>query len=116
MDAIEMALINAIEDHDYRPPHCLIAGAARGADSLAASVIREWIIKWGGWQLASFPADWDKHGKAAGPIRNAQMLKEGKPDICLAFPLPGSIGTWDMIRKANAAGIEVRIIPRRGQG
>lgn len=53
-----------------------------------------------------FKADWDKHGKAAGPIRNQQMLDEGKPDLVLAFA--GGKGTDDMCRRARAAGVEVR--------
>lgn len=89
----------------------LIHGDAAGADKIADQTVRAWQSMWGGWCIDRYPALWDLHGKAAGPIRNAQMLTEGKPDICLAFPLPGSKGTWDMIRKANEAGVEVRIIP-----
>jgi hypothetical protein len=42
---------------------------------------------------------------AAGPIRNARMLEEGKPDIVIAFP--GGRGTANMIEQAHAAGVEV---------
>lgn len=52
-------------------------------------------------------ADWRTHGKAAGPIRNAEMLKLG-PDLVVAAP--GGRGTADMVRRARAAGIEVREI------
>ena len=52
------------------------------------------------------PADWAAHGKAAGPIRNQQMVEAGA-DICLAFPLPGSKGTKDCMERARKAGIEV---------
>lgn len=97
-------------------PCVLIHGDASGADRLANGVILDWARKWGIWGIERFPANWNKYGRRAGPIRNAQMLTEGKPDICLAFPLPGSKGTWDMIRKANAAGVEVRIIPPRRTG
>ena len=86
----------------------LIHGCARGLDRIASIIADGWV-----WDIEAFPANWDGHGKAAGAIRNAAMIEHGKPDICLAFPLPGSKGTWDMIRKANAARIEVRIFPRR---
>lgn len=54
---------------------------------------------------APFAADWKAHGRAAGPIRNARMLEEGKPDFVLAFP--GGRGTKDMIEKAERAGVRV---------
>jgi len=52
------------------------------------------------------PADWNKHGKAAGPLRNQEMVDLGA-DVCLAFPLGESRGTRDCMRRAEAAGIPV---------
>lgn len=78
----------------------LIHGGARGADEGAA--------EWGrseGVNVICFPADWKKHGKAAGPIRNQRMIDEGKPDLVVAFP--GGRGTADMVSRARAAGIQV---------
>ena len=79
----------------------VIAGDARGADALAAV----WAVSHavGG---ESHPADWEKHGKAAGPIRNQEMVDLGA-DICLAFPLGESRGTRDCMRRAEEAGIPV---------
>ena len=101
---------------EYPLNHVLIHGGARGADTIAHELIRKWVENGYSWRIETHPANWNKYGRAAGPIRNAQMLTEGKPDICLAFPLPGSRGTGDMIRKANEAGVEVRIIPPRRVG
>jgi hypothetical protein len=56
------------------------------------------------------PADWNRHGKAAGPIRNSEMVASGAY-VCLAFPGPKSVGTWDCIRKAASAGIPTHIYP-----
>lgn len=56
--------------------------------------------------LWTFVANWNKHGKAAGPIRNAEMVAGGA-DVCLAFPREGSKGTIDCIQRAKAAGIPV---------
>ena len=78
----------------------IIHGGARGADEGAAH--------WGhseGANVLCFPADWKKHGKAAGPIRNAKMLHEGKPDVVIA--LPGGRGTANMVGLAKAAGLPV---------
>jgi hypothetical protein len=54
----------------------------------------------------TYDADWTSHGRAAGPIRNQQMIDDGKPDLVVAFP--GGRGTADMVRRAKAAGIPVR--------
>ncbi len=53
-----------------------------------------------------YEADWHEHGRAAGPIRNARMIAEGRPDLVIAFP--GGRGTADMVSRARKAGIEVR--------
>ena len=58
----------------------IIEGEASGADSQA-----KWIAKSLGLEVLEFPANWDKYGKAAGHIRNTQMLEEGKPDKVYAF-------------------------------
>lgn len=64
----------------------------------------EWaVVNW--CQIAAFPADWS-YGRAAGPMRNARMLAEGKPDLVLAFP--GGRGTADTVRRAGQAGVPVR--------
>jgi hypothetical protein len=78
----------------------IIHGAARGADSLAAQ-----YAAWYEIPVKAFPADWHKHGFAAGPIRNVQMLLDGKPDLVIAFP--GGKGTANMIKVAKAAEVEV---------
>ncbi len=56
------------------------------------------------------PADWGRHGKAAGPIRNTHMVGLGA-DRVMAFPDQQSRGTWDCLQKAVAAGIEPRLYP-----
>lgn len=89
----------------------LIHGAARGADTLAMYWAMNNLTKDGRYiRLWAFPADWEKHGKAAGPIRNSEMLERGKPDLVIAFLAPGSRGTADMVRQAKEAGVPVKII------
>ncbi len=69
----------------------------------------------GGWATARgiatqvFPADWDTLGRKAGPIRNVQMLEEGRPDLIIAFP--GARGTAHMMRISREAGVEVIEVP-----
>lgn len=78
-------------------------GGARGADALAQRFSTESCLP-----VRCFPAEWDKHGKGAGPIRNQRMLDEFKPNVVVAFP--GGPGTSDMVSRAKRAGIEVREI------
>lgn len=85
---------------DDLAPRSVIHGAARGADSLAAA----WANA-RGVPCRAFPAAWGEHGRAAGPIRNRQMLHEGKPTLVVAFP--GGRGTANMMKQAIGAGVPV---------
>ena len=76
-----------------------------GADEIARSY---WEIVLG-LPVEPFPAERDQDGKLLGPERNQRMVDSGA-DLCLAFPLLGSRGTWDCVRRAEKAGIEVRVI------
>ena len=86
----------------------IIEGGGNGADFLA----KAWA-KWYEIDHEQFPADWKKHGKAAGPIRNQQMLDEGTPDLVVAFP--GGWGTKDMVSRAKKAEVEVMEVTPIGE-
>lgn len=89
----------------------VIQGGAAGADYFA----REWCFRSKpAVEMINVPADWKTHGKAAGPLRNQRMIDEHKPDLVLAFP--GGRGTADMIKRAIAAGIEVREPAKHKEG
>jgi len=57
----------------------VIAGGARGADTLAA----EWAEAHG-MPCEVLMANWAELGRKAGPIRNQQMLDEGRPTLVVA--------------------------------
>ena len=76
-----------------------VTGMAYGADQLP--LYWEYLPN---VTVEKYPPKWDEHGKAAGPIRNQQMLDTGV-DLVIAFP--GGNGTADMVRRAKKAGIEV---------
>ncbi|MFC5509336.1 hypothetical protein [Bosea massiliensis] len=81
----------------------MVMGDQTGADSLAA----RWC-EGNGMSFQVYPAEWEKLGTRAGPVRNLQMIKEEDPmpTICIAFP--GSRGTRDMVKQAE--GHFVRVI------
>ena len=81
----------------------IISGTAQGADRLGEHYARE-----RGFQLRRFPADWDRNGKAAGIIRNAQMADNA--DALIAFWDGKSRGTKNMIETAKKKGLAIRII------
>ena len=101
-DFADRAMLDAALDrlHQERGFSLVIAGGARGADTLA----EEWA-KARGIACDVYRADWEGLGRKAGPIRNERMLVEGKPDVVVAFP--GGRGTAHMVRIAREAGIEV---------
>lgn len=80
----------------------LVVGDCSGADQLA----REWADE-RGIHKDVFVADWDKHGRAAGPIRNKVMVDFGF-DLLLAFP--GGFGTANMIKQTEKQGVRVKEI------
>ena len=89
------------------PPHSIIIhGSARGADIIAGEVARELHLR-----VQSCPADWSRYGRAAGPIRNRQML-DLEPHLVIGFhsDIGKSKGTADMLKIARAAGIETELI------
>lgn len=90
-----------IENPDAEEFMVLVTGGAGGADRLAV----QWAIH-RNVDRVTFDANFDGRGAAGGPIRNARMLAWAKPELVVAFP-PGPSGTYDMVAKAEAAGIPV---------
>lgn len=86
--------------HTETPITLIIHGGAIGADMLA-----NYWAKAMGIPVKEYPADWNTYRRSAGPIRNSQMLKEGKPDLVVAFP--GGKGTADMVKKAKKANMKL---------
>ena len=92
----------------------VIHGAAAGADKIGAYVFDTYGIT-----VDPMPADWDQYGKAAGPIRNGQMLKKllkfkADKKLVLAFhpDLSKSKGTKDMVTQARKAHVDVKVVSK----
>lgn len=72
-----------------------------GADRIAKEFCDEMDIK-----QDPHPANWNRYGRSAGPLRNQKMVGLGA-DICLAYPLGKSQGTRGCMKLAREAGIPV---------
>lgn len=85
-------------------PCTLIHGNARGADRIADHIGRML-----GWHVVRHEAQWERYGRAAGHMRNGEMIRIGKPDIVVAFFKPGheNRGTSDCVKQAEDAGVSV---------
>lgn len=80
----------------------VIEGEARGADRLAREAATELGI-----HVLGIPADWDTYHRAAGPIRNKEMLAQGPDEVWVFHDhLKDSKGTKDMVRRAVNAGVK----------
>lgn len=82
----------------------IISGGARGADKIGEQFAKKYNIK-----LTVFPAQWDKYGKSAGMIRNAEMAQYAKDGILFAFWDGKSTGTKNMIDAARRNNMTVLI-------
>lgn len=79
----------------------VVEGEAEGADRMAA----EWAAE-RGIPVERHPAHWERYGRAAGPMRNREMLQP-VPDMVVAFSRwePPTSGTADMLAQAHRAGV-----------
>ncbi len=76
----------------------VVCGGCRGADKFGKDMAEFLRIP-----VRIFNADWNKHGKAAGPIRNRQMAEYA--DALLTFD--GCRGTSNMIKEAETKGLQI---------
>lgn len=100
VDRILRQTTDKIVLYTYPKEITIIQGGARGADKLGKLWANIYNVN-----MEEYPADWKKFGKAAGVIRNKDMLLKGKPDLVVAFP--GGKGTAHMVKIAKKNGVEV---------
>lgn len=104
-EAVAIVLLKAQEKHGDDLTVC--EGHADGLDIMVYALCIQMGI-----EVISMPAAWKIYGKAAGPIRNQQMIDEFKPHHAVAFShdLTHSRGTKDMVNRLRKAGIPTTII------
>jgi hypothetical protein len=81
----------------------VVSGGASGADKLGEKYAEEHGIP-----ITIFPAEWGKYGRSAGPRRNGIMADYA--DALIAFPIGASIGTRNMIEKAQGKKLKIHIV------
>ena len=96
----------------------LLHGGARGADAAIARAAHQL-----GWSTQVMPAQWQRHGRAAGPIRNRQLLDQAIAHAVahssptsiasvLVVAFPGGAGTASLVQQARrmASGSPVPLV------
>lgn len=81
----------------------IVSGHASGADALGERYAQE-----RGYETEIYPADWKTHGRAAGPIRNAQMAAVA--DALIALWDGKSHGIKNMIETARKHNLQVAVV------
>jgi hypothetical protein len=87
--------------------HLVLHGGARGADAAIGRAAQQL-----GWSALVMPAQWQLHGRAAGPIRNRALLEQAvaravahSSPSCrtsvLVVAFPGGAGTASLVREAR---------------
>ena len=87
--------------------HLVLHGGARGADAAIARAADQL-----GWCSVVMPAQWQQHGRAAGPIRNRELLQQaiaravahsspGSMASVLVVAFPGGAGTASLVQQAR---------------
>jgi len=87
--------------------HLLLHGGARGADAAIGRAAQQL-----GWSALVMPAQWQLHGRAAGPIRNRELIEEavaravahtspGSLASVLVVAFPGGPGTASLVQQAR---------------
>jgi predicted Rossmann-fold nucleotide-binding protein len=90
-----------------RSVHLLLHGGARGADAAIARAADQL-----GWPALALPAAWERHGRAAGPIRNRELLELAvaraqaltsprSSTSVLVVAFPGGAGTASLVQQAR---------------
>ena len=110
---MRLAVVGTRDYHDYsrfkntldtmEKISVLISGGAKGADSLAEVYAKEKNI-----ELKRLVPDWSKYGRAAGMIRNKDIIAEA--EYVVAFWDGKSKGTKHSIELAKKKGVPILVV------
>lgn len=90
----------------YKNPE-IVSGNTKGADSFGEEYAKEHGLK-----VTVFKPNWKQYGRAAGPIRNREMLLYALEEsaVIIAFWDGQSKGTMNMIDQARKAGAIIHVV------
>lgn len=100
-DLLLRSMNNFIDEHGM--PRFIISGCARGADRLGEQFAKDVDI-----ELIRYPANWDRHGKRAGILRNIEMGNAS--DALVLFWNNRSTGSGHMLRVATKQNLIVKVV------
>lgn len=101
---VYQSLLEAIDKISWEITE-VVSGRARGVDKMGERWAKEHGIP-----VQPFPADWDRFGKRAGPLRNIQMANYvGSAGALLALWDHQTTGTGNMIEVAREKGLTVYV-------
>ena len=92
---LERAVRQFQEHYNVTEPLEIVSGGAKGVDALGERLAKDY-----GHYIAIFPAQWNKHGKAAGYLRNKEMAEYA--DGCIVMwdgQSKGSKHMWDLAKE-----------------
>lgn len=103
-DAKVVEMVMGLLDKDT----IVLVGDCTGLDSLVRTYCKKNNIAY-----KVFEADWEKYGRAAGPIRNKAMLLEADALIAFHYDIAKSRGTKDAIRQATKLKIPYYLVDKK---
>lgn len=106
-DAVAHCIEDVLGTVELREDYHILTGTADGVDTLA----EEWAVE-NDVPFTRYPADWDRYGKGAGPMRNQEMAEDA--DVLIAVWDGASAGTENMIDCALREKLEVHVYQKQG--
>lgn len=102
---LEFEVKKFIVEHNLQLPIEIVSGHARGADTMGERFAHKYKL-----DLKIFPAEWDKYGNRAGPIRNEEMAKYCELQYAIIFWDGQSSGSKNMIENSKKYNLTYKIV------
>lgn len=95
ISAVAAAITEGFIELNVKDP-VIVSGCAKGVDRIG-EIFADHCC----YEIVKFPADWEKHGRAAGPIRNKQMAEYADCAIVIHNGSRGSLNMISQMTKLN---------------